>query len=432
VSAEAKQAAQFEQCGSSTSMENTMKSRTPRRAIIGSALAAAVLGAIACGTESQGTGPQDTGIVGGAASVGSGGAANGNGSVSTSSGGSATGGGNNTGGASTSVGGNSTTGGASTNTGGNATTGGASISTGGNAATGGTSVNVGGKAATGGAAATSTGGRAAGGAATSTGGKASTGGRAAGGAATSTGGKASTGGASTSIGGSTATGTKFSFFVISYRAIQAKSGSAQGFGGDLRYGTGDGLAGADKICTEVAEGSMAGNGKTWKAYLSTSSVNAIDRIGEGPWYDRVGRLVTSSKAGLLFTRPQGADSAIANDLPNEDGVPNHAPDGTQVDNHDTLTGTNHLGTLFSSTAHCSNWTSSTASTSARPRVGHTWPRGSTSATGNSPGMAHWGSALDESGCGKGVNLLETGGPGNDGTVGSGGGYGGWYCFATTP
>lgn len=42
------------------------------------------------------------------------------------------------------------------------------------------------------------------------------------------------------------------------------------------------------------------------------------------------------------------------------------------------------------------------------------------------------SALDESGCAPGVNLVQNGGPGKDGTVGSGGGYGGWYCFALTP
>ena len=48
------------------------------------------------------------------------------------------------------------------------------------------------------------------------------------------------------------------------------------------------------------------------------------------------------------------------------------------------------------------------------------------------GMCNWMSALDESGCAPGVNLIQTGGPGRDGTVGSGGGYGGFYCFALTP
>ena len=397
-----------------------MKSTTPTISIIGFALVAGALGSVACTTDSQGTGLQTNANVGGSA-VGNGGASPGNGGANAAFGGdaasqggsSSTGNATSTGGATTGTGGATATGGAGTNVGGNSSTGGASsTSTGGKAATGGTATSTGGKAATGGTT-------------TSTGGKAATGGT-----ATSTGGKAATGGAATSVGGSTGTAANFSFFVISYKAIQAKSGSAQGFGGDLRYGTEDGLTGADKICTEVAETSSPGNGKTWKAYLSTSTVNAIDRIGEGPWYDRLGRLVTTNKDGLLSARPIGANSAIANDLPNEDGVPNHAPDGKEVDNHDTLTGTNHLGTVYGASAHCTNWTSSTASTTAKPRVGHTWPRGT--ATGNTPGMAHWASALDESGCGKGVNIVETGGPGNDGIVGSGGGYGGWYCFATTP
>jgi hypothetical protein len=271
-----------------------------------------------------------------------------------------------------------------------------------------------------------------------TGGSSNRGGTSATGGTSASLGGASTGGSSSATGGSTATsGTseKFSFFVTSYAAIKALAGSDQGFGGDLRYGeTGDGagLRGADKICAAVAERSMKGNGKTWRAYLSTSTVNAIDRIGTGPWYDRRGRTVAQNTAALIATRPTGADSAIKDDLPNEDGVANHAPDGTQVDNHDTLTGTDHLGKLFGPNAHCSDWTSSAKDTSKKPRVGHSWPRSFGSVGANEPGMAHWASALDESGCGAGVNLIETGAPGNDGVVGSGGGYGGIYCFALTP
>jgi hypothetical protein len=64
------------------------------------------------------------------------------------------------------------------------------------------------------------------------------------------------------------------------------------------------------------------------------------------------------------------------DLPNEDGVPNHQPDPTQgkVDNHDTLTGTNSKGELFSATATCKDWTANTgAADEGKPRCGHTWP-----------------------------------------------------------
>jgi hypothetical protein len=59
-----------------------------------------------------------------------------------------------------------------------------------------------------------------------------------------------------------------------------------------------------------------------------------------------------------------------------------------------------------------------------------WPDdGGTSVGGGDGSMCHWISSLDEAGCGAGVNLRETGGPAGDGKIGSGGGYGGFYCFA---
>ncbi|WP_437691846.1 hypothetical protein [Sorangium sp. So ce176] len=297
-----------------------------------------------------------------------------------------------------------------------------------------------------------------------------------GGATTTTGGGATTttgGGATTTTGGG-ATTEKFSFFVTSLVAMQELSGSQEGFGGDLRFGEtgpGAGLRGADKICAAIAEKSMPGAGsKGWRAFLSAvagedgKQVDAIDRIGEGPWYDRLGRLVANNKAELLNDRPSAADEAIIDDLPNEDGVPNHQPDPSQpeVDNHDILTGTNDEGKLYSATATCKDWTSAEGdrNVEGRPRVGHSWPRdfgggfgegggtgfpgfpGGTSGTGGPGGpggpggdfnMANWMSSLDESGCAPGVSLVEMGPPQLDvPTVGSGGGYGGIYCFALTP
>ena len=43
-----------------------------------------------------------------------------------------------------------------------------------------------------------------------------------------------------------------------------------------------GLAGADAVCQSLAKAVGAG-GKTWHAYLSTSTVDAKSRIGNGPW-----------------------------------------------------------------------------------------------------------------------------------------------------
>jgi hypothetical protein len=69
--------------------------------------------------------------------------------------------------------------------------------------------------------------------------------------------------------------------------------TSDSFPGDL-----GGAAGADAKCSAAA--GLATLGGAWKAFLSTSSVNAIDRIDDAsPWYD-VGRttLLFGSKAEL--------------------------------------------------------------------------------------------------------------------------------------
>ena len=73
-----------------------------------------------------------------------------------------------------------------------------------------------------------------------------------------------------------------SFFVTS---------AGSGKGADL-----GGLAGADRICQQLAQAVGAGN-RTWHAYLSTqaadgqAAVNARDRIGKGPWQNSKGVVV---------------------------------------------------------------------------------------------------------------------------------------------
>ena len=250
---------------------------------------------------------------------------------------------------------------------------------------------------------------------------------------------------------------KFSFFVTSLKGLQALSGTQNGFGGDFRFGKtgqGSGLLGADSICQCLAERSMPGSkAKIWRAFLSVNKdaagkpVNAIDRIGKGPWYDRLGRLVSNTTSDLLHSRPN-ADAAIKNDLPNEDGVPNHRPDPNQpaVDNHQFVTGSDTLGKLFPSTdtsnSTCQDWTSATAG-GGKPRCGLSWPRmamskssaSEASGMGPSPGnMQSWISVWNLFGCEAGLDLSETSGRGKRGvyTIGNGGGYGGFYCFALNP
>jgi len=239
---------------------------------------------------------------------------------------------------------------------------------------------------------------------------------------------------------------RFSFFMTSLKAMRELAGNQAGFGGDLRFGeTGDGagLRGADKICTTIAEKSMPGAGaKGWRAFLSATKggegggpVHAIDRIGSGPWYDRVERVVALTKADIAQARPASADALIKNDLPNEEGVPNHNPDGTgEVDNHHVLTGSNGMGQLYANNpaVTCSDWTKSARDTADAPRVGLSWPRRG-GGGGGGAGSQHWLSAMDESGCAPEVGIIEMGPPNQaNPTVGSGGGYGAIYCFALMP
>jgi hypothetical protein len=229
----------------------------------------------------------------------------------------------------------------------------------------------------------------------------------------------------------------FSFFVTSQVAIISLAPDENGFGGDLRFGETTGLAGADKICATIAETAMPGSSvKQWRAFLSTTAggendgpVHAIDRIGAGPWYDINERVIANNVEELLDVRP-GGDPQAAMDLPNELGEPNHFPGGIEVDNHDTLTGSDDQGQLASDNPDdtCGDWTRNDMALGS-PMLGHSWPRNPDD-LGNG---GHWMSEHDAQGCLAKVNTEQDGG-GPDGCdgVGCGGGYGGLYCFALNP
>lgn len=230
-------------------------------------------------------------------------------------------------------------------------------------------------------------------------------------------------------GASSGPAARFSFFVTSQAGLAKLAGNPNGFGGNLKLDKADGLSGADEICRRLAETTAPGNGKTWRAFLSVTKgpdgkpVNAIDRVGEGPWYDRLGRMFAANKAALISTRPQGADPLIIDDFPNEEGVPNHDPGTGIIDNHNMLTGSDTMGKLDAKglMATCQDWTSS-AKEGGKPRCGVSWPRGQ---------LTHWISVLNEGGCVPGTTPPGAeAGPQN--TVGALGGYGGFYCFALTP
>jgi hypothetical protein len=261
------------------------------------------------------------------------------------------------------------------------------------------------------------------------------------GTATGTGGAASDAGMMSDAGGaSCADGDgkteHFSFFVTSLAGLRRLSKSQNGFGGDLRFGHDDGLSGADEICRQLAADSSPGAGcKTWRAFLSVTKdksgkpVNAKDRIGEGPWYDRRGRLVAMNKTDLLQDWPVGADPIIATDLPNEFGVPNHDPDGTgEVDNHNTITGTNADGDLADSDWYstCHDWTSSVGE-DGEPVIGFSWKGGAAEA----PGSGWYFGFITEGGCAPIINLTDDMDFSIRG-IGARGGYGGFYCMALEP
>lgn len=185
----------------------------------------------------------------------------------------------------------------------------------------------------------------------------------------------------------------FSFFVTS---------ANPGKGGDL-----GGLSGADAHCQTLAETVGAG-GKTWRAYLSTDTVDAKDRIGTGPWYNVKGELIAQSVADLHSENNKiNADTAL-----NEKGTAPNYLAGTpptpvaQPLQHDILTGTNEDGT--SSGLTCNNWTDGANATAT---LGHA------DRIGRNPGVNSWNAIHPSQGCSI-EKLVPTGGAGL------------FYCFAT--
>ena len=166
-----------------------------------------------------------------------------------------------------------------------------------------------------------------------------------------------------------------------------------------------GLAGADGYCEGLAATVGAG-GKTWRAYLSTSTVDARDRIGNGPWYNANGDMIAANLAELHGEAPGlTADTALDQngESPNYIGA-----DGTvaQPLEHDVLTGTNADGTAADAT--CNNWTDGSGDSTAM--LGHADRRG------RNPGVNSWNAVHPSQGCSM-ETLAPTGGAGL------------FYCFA---
>jgi hypothetical protein len=180
--------------------------------------------------------------------------------------------------------------------------------------------------------------------------------------------------------------------------------SANPKGGNL-----GGLAGADAVCQSLAQAAGAG-GKTWHAYLSTSTVDAKSRIGKGPWYNFKGELIAQNVADLHTADKNKISAATA--LTEKGMTPNYLAGNppaavAQPLQHDILTGTNEDGTKNADT--CKDWTAGDAS--AKAMLGHA------DRLGRNPGVNSWNQTHPSQGCGL-EQLAPTGGVGL------------LYCFAT--
>lgn len=136
-----------------------------------------------------------------------------------------------------------------------------------------------------------------------------------------------------------------------------------------------GLAGADAHCQMLADGVGAGE-RTWRAYMSTSTVNARDRIGAGPWYNVHGDPIATDVEDLH----EGNDNITTENSFTESGgrIPGLEDEANAT--HDMLTGTGADGKLVlvqegmagiaehetGDPATCNDWTGG----DGRARVGH--------------------------------------------------------------
>lgn len=178
-------------------------------------------------------------------------------------------------------------------------------------------------------------------------------------------------------------------------------------------GSGDGanlggLAGADKICQQLATAAGAGH-RQWRAYLSAGAldgkpaVNARDRIGKGPWRNAAGVEVAKNVADL-----HGAESRLSKALSITETGQVVNGRGDTPNRHDILTGSNADGTAFAGAdKSCRNWTSNGEGAA---RVGHH------DRQGGGDSATSWNSAHDSRGCGQ-TALQASGGDGL------------FYCFA---
>ena len=184
--------------------------------------------------------------------------------------------------------------------------------------------------------------------------------------------------------------TTMSFFITS-----------KGLGDGANLG---GLAGADAHCQLLADAAGVA-GRTWKAYLSTASENARDRIGSGPWHNAKGELIAGTVEEL---------HSDANKIGKQTGLTETGEivkgRGDAPNMHDILTGSTPEGTLAQGQT-CGDWTSNGE---GGAMVGHHDRIG----LRDDAASKSWNSSHPSRGCGE-SDLPKSGGAGL------------FYCFAQT-
>jgi len=156
---------------------------------------------------------------------------------------------------------------------------------------------------------------------------------------------------------------------------------------------------------QLAEGAGVTGPKTWRAYLSTSEVDAKDRIGAGPWFNAKGEKIADDIASL---------HSDANNLTKQTALDEKGNvingRGDTPNKHDILTGSNPDGTRIADQT-CGDWTLSGAEGAAM--MGHSDRTG-----------------LDDSAAAKSWNSSHAsrGGCSQEALRGTGG-AGLFYCFA---
>jgi hypothetical protein len=201
--------------------------------------------------------------------------------------------------------------------------------------------------------------------------------------------------------------------VVSAQAAQQAPAQPMGFF-ITSVGKGDGanlggLAGADAHCQALA--TAAGTtGRTWRAYLSTAgggAVNARDRIGNGPWYNKAGQMIAANVADLHGDVHRDRNQINKNNALNEKGERINGQ-GDTPNTHDILTGSDTHGRSIlgaAATTTCNNWASNAAGSAM---LGHHDRSGG--------GNSSWNAAHASRSCSQ-PDLVATGGAGL------------FYCFA---